>query len=71
MDRIDLVNAFWAILDLTVASISTFLATHEVGEPWHILHWILAIIFFTLCVMSVWGLVEDFRRPRAFQRLKS
>ena len=70
MDRIDGANAVWGVLDFVIASISLFLGTHEAGEPWHILHWVLAIVFYALFATCVWVLIDDMRTVRALRGSK-
>ena len=40
----------WAGLFLVLAGISLFLATHEAGAPWRILHWTEAIAFVVIAL---------------------
>jgi hypothetical protein len=50
----------WAALFLALAGISSFLATHEAGVPWGILHWTEAVAFVAIALAIALGM-RDWR----------
>lgn len=70
MDRIrSLSEVAWAVVYFVLATISLWLATHEAGAPWRVLHWIEVIAFYAISFSFVWVLFADRRADREMHSL--